>query len=355
MTKKVKSILLGVICGAMLIVASYGSQAMAQYEYVWDANTVLLDHFNGTTAGMAFGPLTYENSLPTLGQAINLGKDSYVKYALTSWYSYGVVQGTVEMWINPRQYSINTGWPPILTLQWNDVTYPPSSGYVGGFVVDPEGKLVWWVWNGQGDGGVRGETTIPLNEWTHIAVSWGPDGTKLYVNGVVDASTSANVWPSLLSATYVYLDFWGTYDLGYVDELRISKVARTEEEIRDYVARFLVKTVSIDIKHGSFPNTINLKSKGNVPVAVLSDSTFDATTVDRSTVVFAGEFPLPIGQTPQDVNGDGLLDVVLHFKTQDLNLQLGDTQACLTGKTIDGQDFEGCDSVRIVKQDKQRQ
>jgi hypothetical protein len=226
----------------------------------------------------------------------------------------------------------------------------PSSGYVGGFEVDPEGKLVWWVWNGQGDGGVVGETTIPLNEWTHVAVSWGSAGTRLYVNGVVDASTSANLWPYFLSTTYGYLNWWGHTDFGYVDELRISNVARSEEEIRDYVAPFLITTVTIDIKPGSFLNSINLKSKGNnVPVAILSDSTFDATTVDRSTVVFAGAFPLPIGQTPKDVNGDGLLDVVLHFNTQDLNLQPGDTEACLSGKTLDGQDIEGCDSVCIVK------
>ena len=347
MTKKVKSILLGVIFGAMLLVISSGSVAMAQYE--WDANTVILDHFDGTTVGTAFGPITYEDSLPVLGQAINLVPGGYVKYALPYWYSGGGVQGTVEMWINPRQYGLNEGWPPILTLQWLDVTSIPSSGYVGGFVLRSDGKLGWWVWNGQGDGGIAGETTIPLNEWTHVAVSWAPDGTKLYVNGVVDASTSANAWPSLSSPTYAYLNWWEQWDLGYVDELRISNVARSEEEIRDYVAPFLITTVTIDIKPGSFLNSINLRSKGNVSVAILSDSTFDATTVDRDTVVFAGAFPLPIGQTPEDVNGDGLLDVVLHFKTQDLNLQPGDTEACLSGKTLDGQDIEGCDSVCIVK------
>lgn len=110
-----------------------------------------------------------------------------------------------------------------------------------------------------------------------------------------------------------------------------------------------VVAVTIDIKPDSFPNSINLKSKGNVPVAILSDSTFDATTVDKNTVIFAGVSPLPIGQTPEDMNGDGLLDIVLHFKTQDLDLQTDNTEACLSGKTSDEQDIEGCDSVRIVK------
>ena len=107
-------------------------------------------------------------------------------------------------------------------------------------------------------------------------------------------------------------------------------------------------TVNIDIKPGSFPNSINLKSKGNVAVAILSSPSFDAATVDRGTVEFAGAPALSIGGTPEDVNGDGLLDLVLHFSTQSLNLNSGDTEACLTGKTLSGQEFEGCDSVSIV-------
>jgi hypothetical protein len=107
--------------------------------------------------------------------------------------------------------------------------------------------------------------------------------------------------------------------------------------------------VAIDIKPGGFPNSINLKSKGNVPVAILSSPTFDAATFDRGTVVFAGAPALSIGGSPEDVNGDGLLDLVLHFSTQSLNLMSGDTEACLTGKTLSGQEFKGCDSVNIVK------
>jgi YVTN family beta-propeller protein len=107
--------------------------------------------------------------------------------------------------------------------------------------------------------------------------------------------------------------------------------------------------VIIDIKPLSFPNSINLQSKGEVPVAILSSPTFDATTVDRNTVVFDGTSPLPKNNSIEDVNGDGLLDLVLHFNTQDLNLQTGDTEACLSGKTLNGMGIKGCDSVRIVK------
>ena len=110
-----------------------------------------------------------------------------------------------------------------------------------------------------------------------------------------------------------------------------------------------VLIVSIDIKPGEDPPSINRRSHGKTPVALLSSPTFDATSADRSTVVFAGASPLNIGLDFVDVNGDGLLDVVFHFSTQSLNLPDGTTQACMTGRTIDGQDFKGCDSLRLVR------
>ncbi|MFH1484554.1 MAG: Ig-like domain-containing protein, partial [Chloroflexota bacterium] len=105
--------------------------------------------------------------------------------------------------------------------------------------------------------------------------------------------------------------------------------------------------VTIDIKPGSSPNSINLGSRGVVPVAILTTSAFDAAAVDPSTVVFAGASP--VRWVMEDVvPHDGKLDMLLHFKTEDLNLTETSTSATLSGKTLDGLDIEGTDSVRIV-------
>ncbi len=48
--------------------------------------------------------------------------------------------------------------------------------------------------------------------------------------------------------------------------------------------------VDIDIKPGGDPNSINLNSRGVIPVAILSTETFDATTLDPSTIVFEGAY-----------------------------------------------------------------
>jgi sugar lactone lactonase YvrE len=112
--------------------------------------------------------------------------------------------------------------------------------------------------------------------------------------------------------------------------------------------------VDIDIKPGSYPNTINLGSNGVIPVAILSSSTFDATTVDPISVSLAGaNVRLKGNGNPmasfQDVNKDGVMDIIVHVETSALDLTATDTIAVLTGKTQTGRSFKGQDTVRIVK------
>ena len=108
----------------------------------------------------------------------------------------------------------------------------------------------------------------------------------------------------------------------------------------------------IDIKPGSYPNSINLKSKGVLPVAILTTDDFDTANVDPGTVVFGSIGPesgaTPVKYALEDVDGDGDIDMILHFRTQDTDIQAGDTSASLVGKTINSQYFEATDSVRTV-------
>ncbi|MBA7552547.1 hypothetical protein ES705_45115 [subsurface metagenome] len=104
--------------------------------------------------------------------------------------------------------------------------------------------------------------------------------------------------------------------------------------------------VEIDIKPGSDPNSINLKSKGVVPVAVLTTDHFDASTVDPDTVEFADASP--VRWTMEDVDGDGDFDILFHFKTQELDLNKDSIEAILVGETYDGIPIEGTDTVNIV-------
>jgi len=107
--------------------------------------------------------------------------------------------------------------------------------------------------------------------------------------------------------------------------------------------------VEIDIKPGGNPNRINLKSKGVVPVAVLTTDDFDAGTIEPDTVTFAGASP--VRWTMEDVDNDGDKDMLFHFRTQELNLDEGSTEATLTG-TAGGNPIAVIDEVWIVPQKK---
>ena len=112
----------------------------------------------------------------------------------------------------------------------------------------------------------------------------------------------------------------------------------------------VILDVPIDIKPGSDPNSINLNSKGVIPIAILTTEDFDATTVDPLSVEFGADGAVEAcgkGHI-EDVDEDGDLDLMLHFKTQETGIACGDIEADLTGETFDGQTIEGFDSINTV-------
>jgi hypothetical protein len=171
-------------------------------EIVADANTVLLDHLNAGTAGTVYGPLTFEPSLPNLSQAGRFGPGVFVQYSFPSWYpsccaTNPATQGTVEMWVKAEH------WGDILNFNWFSSPTVPPSGHVlyavGAFdATNP--TFFYQTWNFERccyQSGLGGTTVLPLGEWIHLALSWSPAVSKLYLNGQVEASVPTNVYPAL--------------------------------------------------------------------------------------------------------------------------------------------------------------
>ena len=92
-----------------------------------------------------------------------------------------------------------------------------------------------------------------------------------------------------------------------------------------------------------------------IAVAILTDQDFDATTVDHTTVTFEGasETHVPKGsgepiRCEVDVDGDGDIDLLLHFRLGDTTLTCESIQGTLRGETSEGQAIEGTDAVRMI-------
>ena len=84
-----------------------------------------------------------------------------------------------------------------------------------------------------------GGTTVPLNQWSHVAVTWtGSSGNytlTFYVNGAISGSpvTNTGAWGTSNDSVTIGITkpFGGNTFYGYIDEVKIWNVARTQSQI----------------------------------------------------------------------------------------------------------------------------
>ena len=108
--------------------------------------------------------------------------------------------------------------------------------------------------------------------------------------------------------------------------------------------------VSIDIKPGGDPNSINPTSKQKIPVAILTTDDFDALQVDPLSVELGPSGATEVHERGHvtDIDGDGDLDLLLHFDVRDTGIACGDTEATLIGETYSGMPITGSDAISTV-------
>jgi hypothetical protein len=295
---------------------------------------------------------------------------------------------------NPTWQTEGSGVWLATDYDWNANTFDPDPP--GSPTLDLDDKLILQKGGGQGEGNYN-LPSIPPNQWANHAVWFDRDGVDQWqaqmwgaIDGVTyntggtydivitlhaDDATSGTAYMTINGEPQGFYDpNWhpGPADLmpagmtftGDMKHLRVfyglsgygttHTVAFEEITVEGHLGEPPMAPClerSIDVKPCSDPNSINLKSKGVVPVAVPTTDDFDATTVDPATVSFASASPLR--WTVEDVCPfDGRDDLLFHFKTQELDLNEESTEAFLTGYTSDGEFIWGKDTVNIVPKGK---
>jgi hypothetical protein len=139
-------------------------------------------------------------------------------------------------------------------------------------------------------------------------------------------------------------------------------------EVRDPSGLTATATVTVNLTDVIIPpridiapldpnNRINSKKNGKISVAILSGPEFDARLVDISSLRFGrtgteNSISLQPNKGPrfrfEDVNGDGLLDLVVDFDIEKTGFRPGDTRGILTGRLNNGFVFSVADVVSVT-------
>ena len=243
-----------------------------------------------------------------------------------------------------------------------------GSGSPDGYLIekyDQDGQRIWSRVTPVASGAALTGIVAVANKlyavgWTRDQSAGDTDAVLLEIDPATGATLSTTLHGGLYDdmASAVVTD--GT-DLYVIGESRSfgSNDGNVVGENDLVILRYSITAqVEIDIKPGSFPNSINPKSKGKIPVAILSTSEFDAPemvdidsltfgrTGDEDSLAFCDPKPKNKDKT-KNKGKNKVEDLICHFYTEDTGFECGDTKGVLKGMTMDGTPIQGSDSVRI--------
>ncbi len=144
-------------------------------------------------------------------------------------------QGTVELWINP-QFDMTEvqDFSALITMQ--DEPFMP--GLRGSLqLIYTKTQQIGYMINGSMEN-ILGSPVLnwKKGEWHHVAISWGSNGMRFYLDGKMTSKNSSTEGPGILSGDLVVGSHaWPVamqkMSNTIIDELRVSKIQRTDSEI----------------------------------------------------------------------------------------------------------------------------
>ena len=197
---------------------------------------------------------------------------------------------SASAWIYPTAYNAE-----LSSILSNDRNYE--------FHLNSSGRLYWW-WGGPS---LTSATTIPLNQWTHIAITF--DSTagrqRMYINGVQDANT--NNWTGILQPNGCNFYVGGDVATGSCAVISGRNFRGSVDEVKLYSRELSAAEVQADMTlgrscSGSFDH-VRIEHDASASVCTPESVTVKACLNASCSTLYTG--PVTVQMTPAGwVGGD---------------------------------------------------
>ena len=148
-----------------------------------------------------------------LGSLALDGTGDYVTINSNVDFAYGTGDFTIEMWI----YRTVSGITQVLLDQRTD----NPTNYAPVIFINASNALQY---NDGAASVITGTTTVPLNAWSHVALSRSGTSTRLFLNGVQQGTTYTDTRNYIATPVTIGARFNNTQNFtGYIDEVRVTK------------------------------------------------------------------------------------------------------------------------------------
>ena len=142
------------------------------------------------------------------------GTGDYLSLASSSGFAFGTADFCVEYWVFPTSYPGSGNRTLGFATSGNITNFDFAIGYTG-FPL---------VWNGSAVA-LNGSQQVPLNQWSHVAFARAAGVLRIFVNGVMQGSTSSAT--AFSNTAQVQIGSTSSYNGGpfFMDGIRVTKGA----------------------------------------------------------------------------------------------------------------------------------
>jgi hypothetical protein len=201
---------------------------------------------------------------------------------------------------------------------------------------------------------------LPDGAWVGQVEASDPDGDPLtfaIVSGNESGTFAISDTGQITVADSSLLDFATTSSYQLVVEVSDGQLTATSSVLIELTPVEQTISVVIDIRPGDPENRIDPTKNQPIDVVIFSSAGLDASLIDIDSLRLGatgtedslrrqGRHQLPRVKWV-DVNGNGLLDLVVTFDSGLMGLTEDDTEAILTGNLTDGRSIIGSNSVTV--------